>query len=319
MRTGCLVISGALLAVGVAACVPALPDNVKADGAPQRSIVLELQDAVLSREEGLDDALWLEVTRASGTGTVGGYLSRNDHSQQGIIILLHGASTFSPTGSVGATRMFHETFGAAYRDAGFRTLSLDYQECGTAYGQGDVDDLVEMIDWLERTGKAALGLQHTYAIGYSAGGTTVMVAARRRAIDAAGSIAGLSEPRQLEDLWNFYRFLGSIYPSNEGFCQLATTLATYGPPGAPGWGAIDTVGRIGELQTPLIVFHGTQDQIFYPINAENLQRAWDTAVSEGISLPELQVVYLDGQDHFQPEVDPELTRLTLAFFERHAQ
>jgi dienelactone hydrolase len=298
-------------------CLPALPDNTKATDVPLRTIVREADGATFSQEDGVSDALWLEIARSQEPGSVGGYLSQNDASADALIILLHGASTFSATGGVGAALLFHQMFGPPYRDQGYLTLSLVYRECGTAYGQGDVADVLEVLDWLNRGGKVALGVDRVYIIGYSTGGTITDNVCRQRSVAAAACISGLSEPRQLTDFRALYQTLAALYPDNEGFCQLGTTLLTYGPPGSSGWDTLNTVGHVQDIQNPMIFFHGNDDIIYNVDNTLHLQNAYESRLADGVLMPEMQFVILDGVDHFMIEDNPDVTQGILDFFARY--
>lgn len=308
-----LIIAGGMS--GTAGCIPALPENIWA-GPPQRSIVAQDDTAIFSAEDGLDDALWLEIPSTDGNRMVGGYLSQDPASRRSLVILLHGASTFVTGGSTTAARLFHASNGPPFRQAGYRTLSLDFRECGTAYGQGDVEDLVVVVDWLNARGKALLDIDHVYTFGYSVGATTAILASRQRQVTAVASISGVTQPKQFEDAWHLYYLLGLLYAANEGLCQLGTTLATYGPPGSPAWDVLDTVGQISELTSPLLIIQGTQDQIYSTENAWSLDAAYQEALTSGVRVPPIEFLYLEGADHFAPLDDPRTLETILAFFEQ---
>jgi fermentation-respiration switch protein FrsA (DUF1100 family) len=290
-----------------------LPENT-ALPPPQRTVLDEAGGAVFSSEPGLEDAVWVEIPGNSGR-TVGGYLSLENADSGDIVIVLHGASTFSTDGAVDGARGFHEGFGLAYRQAGYRTLSLDFQECGTAYGQGDTADVVQAIDWLNGPGKAVLGTTGIYLVGYSVGATAAIVANRQRQVTAVASISGITEPQSLQGAWFLYYLAGSLYPNNEGLCQVGSTLAVYGLPGWPGWDTLNTVARVNELQSPMLVIQGTSDQLFPVSNAQNLEAAYQQALSEGLTLSPVEFLYIPDADHFAV-VGPEVADAILAFFGR---
>lgn len=315
-KAGSIAVGGCLFLV-TAGCLPALPDNTTA-GPPQRTIVAEEGDIVLAAEAGLEDTLWLEVPRPGG-GTVGGYLSQGPSSRRSLVILLHGASTFLSGGSTAAARQFHLTRGQVFRDAGYRTFALDFQECGTAYGQAEVEDLVAFIDWLDANGKEILEVDRVYTYGYSVGATAAILANRQRAIAGVASISGLTQPDQFEEAWSLYYVAALIYSTNEGLCQLGTTLTTYGPPGSPGWAALDTVSQLHELKSPMLVVQGTEDQIYSSQNGWSLQAAYLAASAAGVALPPIEFLLLPGQDHFAPLDDPTATAAVLDFFERFSE
>jgi len=295
-------------------CVPVLPENTKV-GPPARVQVSEADGVTFWAEPDVDDAFWMEIPRAHG-GTVGGYLSHNESPHRSLVILLHGASTYESGGSTGAARQFHQGIGRSYRDAGYQTFSLDFRECGTPYGQGDLEDLLDVLEFLEQRGKALLGVDRVYTMGYSVGATLAMLANRQRPIAAVAAIAGVTEPRQFERSWDLYHLVARLYGHNQGLCQLGTTLAAYGPPGSPAWQMFNTVQQVAELTSPMIVVQGTLDQIYSIDNARNLDAAYARALLAGIPLPVVQFLYLEGSDHFVPMRDDAVTQSILEFFAR---
>src|SRR5262245_37747648 len=159
-------------------CLPPLPENAKPSDPPQRNILKEVPDGRMETEAGVSGAVWLEVNRPGGN-TIGGYLSQNDSPLKAVVIILHGASTFSPDGEIGSALIFHESLGAALQARGYLTWALAYPECGTAYGQDDLQSVIDAIDWLDRAGRSTLGLQRVYLAGYSTGGTLTILANRQ--------------------------------------------------------------------------------------------------------------------------------------------
>ncbi len=305
-----------LLGLGlVAGCLPPLPENAKSD-APQRTILQQTGDTMLASEPGLDDALWLEISRIREPGTVGGYLSQNDPTQKALVVLLHSASTLIPYGSVGATRLIHSEFGPAFRDRGYLTWSLNYRECGTAYGQDDLADALEAIDWLDRQGKATLGVDRVFLVGYSAGATVATLTNRQRKVDGIVSISGLSQPDSVESEWFLYYLLGKIYPLNTGVCEVSTTVEAYGQPGSPGWDVLNTVDHIDELLSPMLWIHGTKDSIFNVSNARNLETRYEQRLAEGAAMPVLEFFYVEGVGHFLNLDDPDIQQPIFDFLQR---
>jgi pimeloyl-ACP methyl ester carboxylesterase len=302
----------------VAGCLPSLPDNTTAEPLA-RTFYANVSGAVLQTEEGLDDAVWIEIPSTSGGGTAAGYLSLADAANGALLILVRGASSYQPGGGVGATRHFHEVRGQPYRDAGYRTLSLDLPECGTAYGQEDVACLVQLIDWLDAGGRQALGVDRVYVLGYSVGATCTLLANRQRTVTAVTVLSPVTEPEQFEVPWLLYYLASELYPNNEGLCQLGSTLAFYGLPGSAGWQIFDTVGHVAELQSPMLVIQGTEDQIYSIENAQHLDTAYHQAVAAGLSLPEIDFLFVQGADHFAPMDDPVVTQVVLTFFDHFAQ
>ncbi|UCG32208.1 MAG: hypothetical protein JSU68_11135, partial [Phycisphaerales bacterium] len=244
--------------------------------------------ARLAVQDGVEDGVWLEVDRVGEPGAVGGYLSQNANERDALVILLHGASTYDPEGTYGKARDFHQEYAPDLWPFGYLTWSLAVRECGTAYGQGDLADALEAIDWLDAEGKALLGVERVFVIGYSTGATVSTLVARHRQVDGVVSMGGLAEPDQLEELWSLYDWLRTLFPQNTAMCQLGSTLDYYGPPGSPAWAALDTVAHVDELKSPALVVHAALDQVFFVDNTMHLQEQCEARLGEGAVLPEVE-------------------------------
>ncbi len=312
-RLHSLILVSALLACG--GCLPQLPENVKNTDPPQRNILMEVPGGRIETESGVENAVWLEIDGSAGP--IGGYLSQNGSPQKALVIILHGASTFTLDGEVGSARIFHETFGARLHEAGFVTWSLAYQECGTPYGQRDLEDVVEAIDWLEQSGNHTLGNQYIYVAGYSTGGTLSILTNRRRQVSAAASVSGLTEPESIETLWGLLNWITGSYPLNLGACQMFETLNYYGPPGAAGWSALDTVSHFDELKSPMLLVHGTADTLFSVNNARDLERRYQEVLAAGGSPPPMEFLYLNEVNHFVEMTRLDVVGAIVSFFNAH--
>lgn len=296
-------------------CLPDLLDNVST-ATPDRTQLFQSANARFYSEVGLEDACWLDIPRLDDSGSIGGYLSTNEATTGGLIILMHGASTYEPEGGTGNARNFLKNFGLPYQQAGYRLLSLDFHECGGAYGREDTADLIAAIDWLDNGGKEALGVERVYTLGYSVGATMAIVANRQRQVTAAACIGGITRPKQLQDWWLLFQFAANFYPDNIGLCQVRSTLQIYGSPWSPDWEALNTVGHIEELKSPMMIIQGSKDQVFDFANALDLQAAYEMALSNNVSIPAIQFLLLRGQNHFAPAHDPYVAAEIIAFFQQ---
>ncbi|MCA9244723.1 MAG: prolyl oligopeptidase family serine peptidase [Phycisphaerales bacterium] len=299
--------------IGAGCIPPPLPDNLEAD-APHRSLLREAPRAVVRQEDGVLDAAWLEITRDDGKA-VGGYVSLQKSPRGALVLLVDGASTFQETGSDAQALTFHRDFGADLRAFGFRTWSLSVQECGTAYGQDDVDDLVAVLDWLDDVGLEALNVERVYIVGYSTGATVTQIASQRRKVTAAVSLAGLSQPDQLEELYDVYRWVSDLYPHNAGLCKLADTLAFYGPPGSMAWEALDSVSHVTEFKHPMLFVHGMRDIIYFPENTLAMEMAYLTARGRRAGVPEMTFKYLPEGEHYTVRSDPAVRLSVIRWLE----
>ena len=305
--------------VGLAGCdagFPFLPANLSLDEPIERTWLRSEGRASFYQEEGIDDGEWLEIQWAGGEDPLRGYLSTDSHNGA-IIVMLNGASTFLGDGEVGGAREWHQIDAPFYRDRGYRTLTPAMAECGVPYGQQEVDEVVQFLDWLEEEGKALLGVQDVYVYGYSSGAITAAMVNTRRAVNAYVGIGGLYEPDQLTDALWFYYLISGVSPNNEGLCQLRTTLDFYGSADSPAWEHLDIVSQIEAFHSPMLFGHGLDDFVLNDNSAQHLQNRYDALVADGVEMPELEFMFFRGSHHV-PKVDPEARQRTLDFLERHA-
>ena len=297
-------------------CVNLPLDNVDGTPSVQRELIRQEQGASFYSESDLTDGVWLEFEDPNGTSqTIGGYLGQPENGRKSLILALDGASTFDPSGGTYNARDFHETFCTSFRDAGFSTWSLVSTECGTAYGQEDLAELLATIDWLGTVGCELLDIERVYCIGYSTGGTLAILASRQRTLSGAISIGGYTQANQFTDNYFLYQIIAALFPNNVGACQLGATLAFYGPPDSPAWDTLDSVSHINELQNPLLFIHGTADAISEPENAYAMQRRYDTGLAAGEDLVPLSFLFIEGGDHFVARHDVGIRQIMIDYLQ----
>ena len=267
-------------------------------------------------DDAFDDAVWLEIDRTHAEGTIGGFLSTNQNSRAALILMLSGASTLTAGGPRGVAIKNHAQYSREYRDAGFLTWVLMLPECRVPYGGQGVDDVVEVIDWLEDGAKDVLGVERIYVLGYSTGATIANLVNLRRSVTASVSVSGLTQPDQFREDRRLFEFIAGLFPSNEGMCQLQATLDAYGPPDSPRWNALDVVSRVDELQNPMLVIHGTEDFVYSLDNARNLEAAYVDRAATVEDLAPLEFLYVEGSGHFLQDENLELRPIIVEYFER---
>jgi pimeloyl-ACP methyl ester carboxylesterase len=304
-----------VLLVSCAGCL-ILPRNVGVHDRRNRELVREAGGASFFREDGSDGPIWLEISRVQESGTVGGYLSEARSGRRALVVILPGASSLQEQGMQEKALSFHHRFAQLFQNAGYLTWTLVVRECGTPYGQGDLRDLVAVVDWLNSGGNEVLGVDRVYVVGYSSGATLAILLNRKRAVHGVVGIGGITEPTQFQSSWLLYRFIASLFPRNTGLCQLRSTLDFYGKPSSPAWDALDSVHHVQEFHSPMLLIHGARDFVYKVDNLRSLQRSYDRQRSAGVALPEMEFFYLPEGDHFTPHERPDVQRRILAFLER---
>lgn len=313
---GLILLAAGCVLIGCPGCLLlAVPVNEPLPLEPQASPLRDLPGAVLELPEGETDVYWLAVERQSRPGSVGGFISPLEEHNGGLVLLFDGASTLNRAGPVGSARDFYEQFGADFRDAGFLTWALVLPEGDTPFGGEDLADALEVLDWLDRDGRAALDVDRIYLVGYSAGASVINLVNIRRDVTAVVSIAGFSEPDQFEELRNLYLLLSFLFPANTAFSQLGMTVLTLDS--LQEREKLDVAGRVTEIRNPTLFVHGTDDRVVFVENTRAIEASYQEALAAGASdLPELEFRYIEGGDHYMTLHDPAVRRLALDYLLR---
>ena len=219
-RNRLFLLLAAAAVLGNAGCLSLLlPANVGAPLALEGRPISGTVSATL-KEVAESDAeapyYWLEIARLDTGGTVGGFVSPVDTHDGALVLLLDGGSTFHADGELGAARAHYLDFGGEFRDAGFMTWCLVLPEYGTRYGEEDLAQTLEVLDWLDRGGREFLGVERVYIVGYSAGANTANLVNTQRDVTAIVSLAGLSQADQLESFYGLLHVPQPHLPAEHG-------------------------------------------------------------------------------------------------------
>jgi pimeloyl-ACP methyl ester carboxylesterase len=306
--------AGCLLTLGCADLqyyIPAI--NCGATNVPNVQTLKEIGTAEICAASGVADADWLSLPRRAAGGAIGGFLSREAGPRGSLAILITGAGTLYSDARVTGALRFYREYGGLFQDRGFRVLSLVQPE-DAPYATREVDDLVELLTWLDAEGKALLGVRNVFVIGYSTGATTASFANLRAAANAYVCVATLTGPQQLQRSVEAYRGFADLFGCNTGFAQLALTIDYYE---AVGWHAFDLVSRVAELTSPALYMAAEDDSIYEPQNARRLEAAYCAALDAGLAPPELTFEYAPRGGHFVYVTDRRYFEPVLEFVERH--
>jgi len=284
--------------------------------AVEREFLESVGAGKLYAEAGRDDRWWVEVPSPTPDGAVWSYLSVAPPPRKALVVLLDGAATLNPDGREGQALYAFEHMGSWFCAQGYAVLVPALAECGSPYGYDDVTDANAVLDWAETAGRARLGGERVYVVGYSVGATTALRLAETRVLDGVACISPLTSPRQLLTDRAYYELLNAVFPSNEGFCQLAESVRAVANPSGAARAALDSVANVVALASPTLILHGTADQVFRFENAWRLQRAYRAAVAENPTLPLMEFRFFPRRDHFALADDPGTVVRIAEFFER---
>jgi len=290
--------------------IPAV--NCTAPPLPEVVVVEEHGRAARGTLAGVDDAQWLQVARQSRPGVIGGYLSPEPGTRGSLVLLLSGASTSYADARVAAVLSFFRGYGDEFRRAGFRLWAPVLSE-GGPYATDEVDDVVEVLEWLDSGGLELLSVDRVFVVGYSTGATTANFVNLRAKATAVVSLAGLTEPEQLQRNAVLYHRITDLFPCTTGMLQFRRTLDHYD---AVGWDEFNVVARVAEMRNPALFMTAADDIIYEPANVRNLQAAYEQALAAGAMLPELTFEYVPSGGHFAYVQAPELFDVVVRYLEQ---
>lgn len=314
-RTGPLIGLYALLAVCLPGC---LPENAGSAPPIARADIEKTGQYLLASELNVEDALWLEILPDGDAPGIGGYLSPDPGTLRSLVVIVPGATTIPENGTIAHALEQERDLGRPFRDAGFRTWTLARSQCGTPYGEDDYRETLAAIDWLQRDGAARLGVERIFLLGYSTGATVAALISCDRELDGVAVVSGLLEPAQIFAARLGMEFLAAVYPRNEGFCQVGSTLRHYGKNGDPSWERLNTVARLNELKSPAIFVHGGDDIIYFSFGFFDLVSRFHQLRDSGVELPAVEFLYLPEGDHFETIMSDSSRRAMVDFFARQA-
>lgn len=305
-----------LLGLGLGGCtdlqyyVPA--QNCDAPELPQVTLTERIDSADYGTVPGVEKAVWLQIARQHGDGVIGGYLSPEPASNGGLVLLLCGAGTINASARVGAVLNFFQDYGQKYRDAGYRLWAPVLSEVDP-YATGEVDDVVELLDWLNGPRGTLPDVERVFVVGYSSGATTANFVNLRGHATAVVSLAGLTEPNQLMRQEAFYRTVTDLFPCNTGMNQMHRTLDYYK---TNGWDNFSVVNRVVEMKNPALFMTAGDDIVFEPANVHDLEQAYDAALADGAIIPQLTFDYLQRGDHFAYVTESEPLATVLNYLQQ---
>ena len=263
---------------------------------------------------GADDVFRLEVERQAEPGTVGGYISPLDQHNGGLVLFFDGACAVEENGEEGVAFEFYCGYATAYRAAGFMTWCATLRECGTSYGDGDLRDAIELVDWLDREGREYLGIDRVYIVGYSTGAIVANLLNAQRQVTAIVSLSTLADPNQFDEYRPLYDTLIDLFPLNSGFCQLRSTLEGRG---TSTWDALNVVDQVERFHSPTLFMHGLRDFVFLVDNTQKIEARYRALLEAGrTDLPELEFVYVPNAGHFATTTAPNLRDVAIEYLLR---
>lgn len=228
-----------------------------------------------------------------------------------VVLVAHPTSDESQTAAWIAVR----EWGAFLSPHGFAVAAHAYREQESGYGELDVPDTLDVIDWLNGEGGEKYGISKVFLAGSSRGGILAhQIAFQVAPGELAGIIAdrGVSDFVRLNDRRNLY--LAGLFgvTVQEAVRQTIEWLGVLPEDDPAPWLAISSVNYVDRIETPMLVMHGTNDTVI-PFE----QAAVFRDAAEAAGRTNIEFYLHNATNHVTLGFQPEFRLLILDFLNRH--
>ena len=206
-------------------------------------------------------------------------------------------------------------WGSVFAGDGYTVVAHAYDEADSAYGQNDLADTLEAIDWLNGPGGEELGVDQVYLHGTSRGGIIAYQTAYRCEPEKlAGVVAdrGVSNFLLLDG--NYEAYLQGLFGSTiQRAVQLTLEWIGVLPEEDPEpWKRLSAGYNIERIRVPLLVLHGDRD---FVVPFEQALDFRERVLQAGRS--DIEFYLVEGRGHFSLGFDPDYREIIRDFLERH--
>lgn len=210
-----------------------------------------------------------------------------------------------------AARVAALQWGSFLSDRGIAVAAHAYNETDSAYGQFDLQDTLDAIEWLHAKGGQLLGFDRVYLQGTSRGGVIAYQASFQCGPDQlAGIIAdrGVSNFLLLDQRREQYlqgEFGSIIQRATELTLDWLGVLPEQDP---EPWKRISAAFNIDRIRVPMLIVHGNRDRLIPVEQAiDFLQRA------KQLGRTDFQFLLLQGAGHLTLGFDPAYRKAVIDF------
>lgn len=240
------------------------------------------------------------------------YVKRPTGKPNGAVVLVaHPSSDDSKQAAWYSVR----EWGAFLSPLGYTVAAHAYREEDSGYGELDVPDTLDAIDWLRGEGAQKLGLNRVFLAGSSRGG----IIAQQVAFQVPpGVLAGIVADRGVTDFvrLNDRRILylaGLFGQTVKAAVQQTIDWLGVLPEDDPGpWLAISSINYVADIDTPMLVMHGTGDTV---IPFEQAAAFKDAAEAAGRT--NIEFYLHSATDHITLGFQPEFRWVIIDFLNRN--
>ena len=206
-------------------------------------------------------------------------------------------------------------WGNVFAPLGYTVVAHAYNEADSGYGQHDLQDTLDAIDWLDSPGADELGVDRIYLQGTSRGGIIAYQAAYRCSSHKLAAVVadrGVSNFLLMDVNADAY-IAGAFGSSIQRAVELTLQWIGVMPDEAPEpWMDISAAYNIENIQVPMLVLHGDRDEVVPFEQALDFQERVRRAGRDDIEF------YLaEGRGHLDLGFEPEFRVVVQEFLERH--
>ena len=202
-------------------------------------------------------------------------------------------------------------WGSFLSDVGITVVAHAYNEFDSAYGQFDLEDTLDVVEWLNGDGAKELGIDQVFLQGTSRGGVIAYQAAFHAAPDQlAGVIAdrGVSNFLLLNEARDLY-LSGAFGEAVRRATQLTLEWIGVLPEEDPEpWKALSASFNLDRIAVPMLVMHGDQDQL---VPVEQAIDFVDRA--RQIGRDDIRLMVLEGLGHYTLGFAPDYRQAVTDF------
>ena len=223
------------------------------------------------------------------------------------LLVAHISSADSNT----AARMAAVQWGSFLSDVGITVVAHAYNESDSAYGQFDLEDTLDAIEWLNGEGAEELGIDQVFLQGTSRGGVIAYQAAFRAGPhQLAGVIAdrGVSNFLLLDEARDLY-LSGAFGETIRRATQLTLEWIGVLPEDDPEpWKALSASYNLDRIAIPMLIMHGDQDRLVPVEQAIDFMNR-----ARQIGRDDIRLIVLEGLGHYTVGFAPDYRQAVTDF------
>jgi dipeptidyl aminopeptidase/acylaminoacyl peptidase len=227
------------------------------------------------------------------------------------ILVAHPTSDDSET----AAAEFAAFWALRFLGDGYTIIAHAYDEADSAYGQYDVEDTLDAIDWLSGDGTVLIPLDGLFLAGTSRGGNIAYQVAFQVAPDKLdGIIADRGVSNFLLPGFPLKAILSGLFGENieRAAWQTIEWIGALPEDDPEAWKAISAGYNIDRIQVPMLILHGSDDVLVPFAQATDFQ---ERAAAAGRD--DFRFTLIEGRGHLNLDFDPAVDEAIREFLQTY--